>query len=1113
MRTDSDCDAPAALVGPNVASFVAGRSHDPAAAEPTASLVDGTALCRRSAPGPRAVTANRGTFGWRPPPMECPEENIFVDFVRGELAKPERARLETHLDGCDACSMVVAEMARLFGSDISDDALPELEPEPDFNDGRADLLDTDGAFSPTAVTETSGEILPEPAAMLPQGAKLGRYVVIDRVGAGGMGVVYAAYDPELDRKVALKVLRRGILGGGSGPGSKQRDRLMREAQAMAKLSHPNVITVHDVGTFEDQVFLAMEFIDGQTLGAWLAETSRTWREILRVFVAAGKGLAAAHAVGLVHRDFKPDNVLLGNDGRVLVTDFGLARPAAGQTGSFSSVGEIPSQQVLTASLTQTGALVGTPAYMAPEQLSGSRTGAHTDQFSFCVAFYEGLYGKRPFRGKSFAELASNVSSGIYTPPPRDVVVPRRVRRALFRGLSTDPQLRFDTMDALIQALRRDPWRPWRRWGVVVLPAGLFLVGAVAYQRSQTPEAHYCDSVEDQLESVWDDACRDQVRTAFLATDRAYSGDALAATTRHLDAYAERWVQMQSDACHDQVRGEQPQAVLALRMYCLERRRQGLRTLGDLLSEADGAVVEGSVNAALGLPRLEPCADLDALTQSVPAPPDAPELREAVMKIERLVAEARVMREAAKYDESEAMVRRALEQAEQIGYRPVEAEALGLLATTLERQGRYEDAETTYHRALSAALAAGHAMVMGEVSIGLVWLTGEPTRPLDEAERWATHGLAALEPLGNVPEAQAQLNHALAVARLNHGKLDEAEQALERVIEIREAAFGKGHHSLGAALATKGQLMAMRGRRDEAVDAFQRARKHVEHEYGRHHPSTATVIDNLSIALSERGDLDQARTLQSRALEIRVSSLGPDHPEVGASHLNIAATLNNLGRYADAKVHAERAQEIVVAVYGQDSLEAAGPATNLGIAEEGLGHLTEAVSHRRRALDVALAKVGESHPRVARYRHNLAQLLARVGQPEQAREELIKALAVREQALGGEHPAVGDSAAELAALLVEDPARQDEAVGLAERAVRIASLSRVDARQRGRAREVLAQALWHSPAHRDRPRADRMARLAREDFGSTKRHPQAEQRLDAWIAGHTVAAAEVDGQPQ
>ena len=1036
--------------------------------------------------------------------MECPEENVFVDFVRGELPKDERAALEVHIDQCELCSMVVAQMAQLFGDDESSAPIPEPSLEP--LDPR--LLDTDGAFSPTAVTQSSGEILSEPAAMLPQGAKLGRYVVIDQVGAGGMGVVYAAYDPELDRKVALKVLRRGAnpLAGASMSGTKQRDRLMREAQAMAKLSHPNVITVHDVGTFDDgQVFLAMEFIDGQTLGGWLEEP-RPWRDVLKVFVAAGRGLAAAHAVGLVHRDFKPDNVLMGNDGRVLVTDFGLARPAAGKTGTFSAVGEVPSMQVLTASLTQTGALVGTPAYMAPEQLSGSRTGAHTDQFSFCVTLYEGLYGQRPFMGRSFAELASNVSSGAYAPPPRDVSVPRRVRRALFRGLSTDPELRFPDMNELIHALRHDPWRPWRRWGVVVIPAGLFMVGAIAYQHSQSSEASYCDQVDDQLEGVWDDERREAVRTAFLATGRPFAADALTTATRQLDDYAERWAKMQGAACHDQLRGEQPQAVLALRMHCLQRRREGLRTMAELLAAADGAVVEGAVDVTRSLARLEPCEDLDALTQSVPAPPESPEMRRIVAEVERMLAEAKVLREAAKYTESEAMVRDALSRTTDVGYRPLEAEALSLLATALERQGKFEDAETTYHRALSAALAAGHAVVMGQVSVGLVWLTGGPDRPLDEAERWATHGLAAIEPLGHVPELQAQLNHALAIARLNHGKLDEAEQAIDRVVEIREAAFGKGHHSLGAVMASRGQLMVARGRFDEAVDAFRLSRQHVEHEYGAMHPHTATVIDNLASSLSERRDFEEARRLQDEALRIRERNLGPDHPELGTSHLNMAATLNYVNEPGLAKEHAQTALRIFSAVYGESSLQLAGPLNNLATAEAKLGNALAAVELRQRALAMTREHLGDEHPQVARYRHNLGLLLIEADRLPQAEVELRAALDLRTKTQGGEHPETGNTATELAELLVVHLHRADEAVGLAEQGVRIAALGHVDGAQRAQARFVLAQALWESKAHRDRARARQMAGLARRDYESTRRDEKHAARVEEWLTAHPEGTA-------
>ncbi|MBC8073951.1 MAG: protein kinase, partial [Deltaproteobacteria bacterium] len=273
--------------------------------------------------------------------MECPEENEIVDYVRGDVDESRRGAIEGHLDECPACLQVVGELARIFQR-------PEGADDPGAGSGPVQ----DATFGPHETLLDTSTTLRDEAQVDPvlaglrDGAKLGRYVILARVGSGGMGVVFSAYDPELDRKVAIKLLRGSP--GGSGPKelAEQRARLLREAQAMAKLSHANVITVHDVGTFDDQVFVAMEFVDGNTLGGWLRERRRPWREVLPMLLAAGRGLAAAHAVNLVHRDFKPDNVLLGKDGRVLVTDFGLARPAAGKTDSFAAVSTMPGVRVL-----------------------------------------------------------------------------------------------------------------------------------------------------------------------------------------------------------------------------------------------------------------------------------------------------------------------------------------------------------------------------------------------------------------------------------------------------------------------------------------------------------------------------------------------------------------------------------------------------------------------------------------------------------------------------------------------------------------------------------------------------------------------------------------------
>jgi tetratricopeptide (TPR) repeat protein len=320
--------------------------------------------------------------------------------------------------------------------------------------------------------------LPREPPPLDTGAQIGRYLIIERVGGGAMGDVYGAYDPGLDRKIALKLLK------GSDPGNDQtaRPRLLREAKAMARVAHPNVIAVHDVGVVDEQIFLAMEFLSGGTLKSWLATGPRGWREVRDVFVAAGRGLAAAHAARLVHRDFKPDNVLLDGQGHPRVVDFGLAREAAAppgerEEGAHAAAATTSGSHLAT--LTRRGAIMGTPAYMAPEQIAGDATDERTDQFSFCVALYEALYGVRPFRGESLLQQLDNVTEGRLEPIPDDREVPAWIRRAVLRGLRANPAERWESMAPLIAALEDDPAARQHRRRLVGAAVALALASVVA----------------------------------------------------------------------------------------------------------------------------------------------------------------------------------------------------------------------------------------------------------------------------------------------------------------------------------------------------------------------------------------------------------------------------------------------------------------------------------------------------------------------------------------------------------------------------------------------------------------------------------------------------------
>ncbi len=362
-----------------------------------------------------------------------------------------------------------------------------------------------------------------------RGVTIGRYVVLGLVGRGAMGDVYSAYDPDLDRKVAIKLLR--VKRGNSAGGLDGKTRLLREAQAIAKRSHPNVVVVYDVGTYKDSVFIAMEFIEGGTLNFWLHAQPRTWRETLRTFLAAGRGLQHAHEANLVHRDFKPDNVMVRVDGDVRVMDFGLVRyidvlddgPQSGDGASPETMQPIrnsmtmdatmdlgrpppslPVPAVAVTKLTQTGAMLGTPAYMAPEQFVGQTVDARTDQFSFCVALFEALFGGRPFDGSTMTELTGNVLDGHVKPLPHRSRVPLAVWRVLRRGLSVSPAERYPSMADLLTDLAQHA-HP-RRTGLVATVAVigalvLALIGSLTIKDTQRPAL--CAVPTDRFEGVWE----------------------------------------------------------------------------------------------------------------------------------------------------------------------------------------------------------------------------------------------------------------------------------------------------------------------------------------------------------------------------------------------------------------------------------------------------------------------------------------------------------------------------------------------------------------------------------------------------------------------------------
>jgi hypothetical protein len=506
----------------------------------------------------------------------CLDACELADFVHGALAPREAAAIERHVARCPACRTLLSLVAR--------------------SDSRAPLAWAASVSSLGSLPDRPGDA---PAALV-EGARVGRYVLRARLGAGAMGVVFSAHDPELEREIAVKLLRSDL--DDDAPRLPLTARLLREAQAMARLAHPNVVAVHDVGWFGDHIFIAMELVQGQTLAQWLAAAPRPIAEVLAMFIAAGSGLAAAHAAGLVHRDFKPENVLVGRDGRVRVTDFGLADRAA-PPGAPTEHG-----------LDRPAVVAGTPFYMAPEQLSGDPIDARTDQFGFCVAIYAALTGRHPLR-----------RAGVRADRPARDSLPGWLWRTLRRGLAVDRAQRYPSMDELLARLSRGRQR---QRGIRIAAAVAVVAtcsGALAAARlgdgalagdvgdAAAGGAPSCRGAARLLAGIWDPPRAGSVERAFRASRRPDAGAAFTAASLLLDQYANQWIAMRTEACERARRtGGGPDPAAELRVDCLDARRGELRELTDRLAAADDGLVDGAVIAVRALGPLGVCGDDEGL---------------------------------------------------------------------------------------------------------------------------------------------------------------------------------------------------------------------------------------------------------------------------------------------------------------------------------------------------------------------------------------------------------------------------------------------------------------------------------------------------------------------
>jgi serine/threonine protein kinase/tetratricopeptide (TPR) repeat protein len=894
---------------------------------------------------------------------------------------------------------------------------------------------------------------------LARGDAVGRYIVLERIGVGGMGEVFAAYDPELDRKIAVKLLlpTRRDTQASAGP-----TRLLREAQAMAKLRHRNVITVHDVGTHEGRVFVAMEFADGGTLADWMARgrdgegTPHPWPEVIQRFTEAGRGLAAAHAAGLIHRDFKPANVLVDRGGQIQVADFGLVRRAdaeetpassassepAGEPPPSSSItldsdatllaedrpieaslldrtsGSLRSHDSLALRMTQTGATLGTPAYMAPEQHRGMTIDARADQFGFCVAVWEALYGERPFGGDNMLAIMFAISTGAIREPPNDRGVPSPIRRALTRGLTRDPAQRWPDMDALLVALRWDPSQRRRRWMLAGLGAGL--LGATALGLLVMPEdppaelPPACAGVEVAFGNALSPARRDAIAERFGKFEHAWARDVGDRLFPRLDQWAVDWKAAWTDACEDtHVRGTQSEDLLDRRMLCLDRRHRSFVEFVDALALADEELARRTNTSLDELGTVARCNDSEALLRITPLPDD-PAQADAILRAEAAVDDASGLYLAGRYPEARALLEPQRDVVTQLDHAPLSAkfdQLDGGLAITLDDR---EAGEQALQRGFGRALAAGDDELAVDIARSLATALNDLDRPKD-ALRWLDIATALVERNGDDDETLGELAITRSQSLAHDGDYAGAEVAAQAAY-VRLLRTRPDSAKVGDALYLLGTAAYRAGRLDEAIDHVERARTAWTTAIGPRHPRTSAALTLLAAASRSQGNYAAAQGYFEETLAIEVARLGANHIEVTDNMMNLAVSFSDQGKLTEAITLIERVLAIRRAQPEPPATDLGRTLVNLAQMLREAGRLPEAQAAVVEGEALLRSALGEDHPEMVTVIHIRALIdLARgeLGDADRAARDAIR-IATAE--LGGEHPSLHElhtTAAEIA----------------------------------------------------------------------------------------------------
>ncbi len=808
----------------------------------------------------------------------CPDDERWAELIDGQVRGEELARLEAHLDACDRCAELFAVA---FGASVV--ATPRLT-----------------------------------APRVPD--RIGRYRIRGMLGRGAMGIVLDAFDPVLGREVAMKLLQpswssladasrtrsapdapaHGV--GSSADGAK----VLREARSLARLAHPGIVEIYEVGVGPVGPYIVMELVRGETLRAWMARPGHGVSEIVAMFGQAARALAAAHEAGIVHRDFKPDNAIVRTDGLLKVLDFGLARAHA--------VDEVSTPNHQEASHA-TGAIVGTPVYLAPECLAGSPADARSDQYAFFVSLFEAIAGHRPFEGKNLQGLVAAIRGTTRGRMLDALAAPMWLRTAIARGLAIDPDDRFVDMRDVVDMLERGGRRRRRR--VVVAAAALApfaLGGAVWAGTGPTP----CSGGRERMTAVWSPLERVQVQRAFDAVDVPWGVEIGERASAELDGYAQRWVAAHEEACRSGRSSDG--AELDRRMACLARGLEALQVTSELLAHGELRTLERAPELTSALPEIEACAD-----------PNQAEPVDAAFDDQRAqLAKAKALSVSGDFAEAHRIATAVVEAARDRGATRLEVEAMLVRASALIDLGALDAASQAYEaaffmaerldaNALALEAAGGNALVVG-------WFQRQPERALE----W--------------------LQHAHAAAR----------------------RFEPSPRQWYAHENRTGLVLDAASRHAEALEHHRSALGWLEQ--GENLPDLARTRMNIGMTLIELGREAEGIAELRAALDLSVRAFGASHVETQNARVNLAAHLSGVGEYEEALRLFEAVSAVIESSHADWPALELVLRNNWGVAASRAGRSEEGVARLREAVDLGSRMHGATHPETFDARLNLGVAL-------------------------------------------------------------------------------------------------------------------------------------------